>query len=59
MTVVKIGKRKIDLDSYLCDRCKIPCVIISYPKPHQCPFGWSDDVDWVEKKIKVEKKGDS
>ena len=59
MTVVKIDRRKIDLESYVCDRCKIPCVIISFPKPHQCPFGWCGDVNWMKKKINIEKNGDS
>ena len=58
MAVIKIDGWSVGLDVYVCEGCKIPCVLITSPKPNHCPFGYQEDVQWTEKKMKIEKKGD-
>ena len=55
MPAVKIGRRKIDMSSYLCNGCEVPCVLMTYPRPNHCPFGFNEEVNWVKKKMKIEK----
>jgi len=58
MPVIKIGKRKINMDTYVCYQCQVPCVIMTYPKPNHCPFGYEEGLEWVKKNVKVKTKGD-
>ena len=58
MPVVKIGRRKTRLDCYVCNKCTVCCVMLTFPKPHKCPFELPYTANWVKTTMKVEKKGD-
>jgi hypothetical protein len=57
MPVIKIGRRSIRLDAYVCNGCEIPCVVITHPKPNHCVFGYDLYFHWVKKKMQVDNKG--